>query len=244
MITGAVGSIVVAGLLARVRGSIDPPNVALVLMVVVVAGAVVGGRAAGAVGAITAAMSFDFFHTKPYYSLVISSRADIETAALLLFVGLVVGQMTARARVHRHAIAAGRSEIQRIYSLAQLASQGAPMDTVAESAERELVQLLNLESAKFERPPFEGPLDVMERSGVVLPPRQRIVVSRWGQNGFELPWGGVELPVFSRGQQVGRFVLVPVRGVGASLEQRVVAVALADQVGAANDDNGSETASS
>ena len=51
--------------------------------------------------------------------------------------------------------------------------------------------------------------------------------------GFELPEEGVELPVLAHGQQVGRFVLDPAPGTGVTLEQRVVAVAISDQVGAA-----------
>lgn len=53
-----------------------------------------------------------------------------------------------------------------------------------------------------------------------------------GRAGAELPPGGAELQVLSRGQPVGRFVLLPAPGGTLSLEQRVVAVALADQVGA------------
>jgi hypothetical protein len=43
---------------------------------------------------------------------------------------------------------------------------------------------------------------------------------------------GIALPVLSRGQVVGRFVLDFGPGASATLEQRVVAIALADQVGA------------
>jgi hypothetical protein len=44
---------------------------------------------------------------------------------------------------------------------------------------------------------------------------------------------GVELlPVLARGQHIGRFLLSPTHGVAASLEQRLVAVAIADQVAA------------
>ena len=39
--------------------------------------------------------------------------------------------------------------------------------------------------------------------------------------------------VFGRGRQFGRLVLVPDPAVGVSIEERVVAVALADQLGAA-----------
>jgi hypothetical protein len=39
--------------------------------------------------------------------------------------------------------------------------------------------------------------------------------------------------VLARGRPVGRFVLTPHPGVGVTLERRIVAVALADQVGGA-----------
>jgi hypothetical protein len=58
-------------------------------------------------------------------------------------------------------------------------------------------------------------------------------VWRYRDGGFELSAEGVELPVYGRGHQLGRFVLEPTAGVGVSLDQRVVAVAIADQVGAA-----------
>ena len=51
-----------------------------------------------------------------------------------------------------------------------------------------------------------------------------------GAGGFELPEQGAEIPVLVRGQQIGRFVLEPTPGVAVSLEQRLVAVAIADQV--------------
>jgi hypothetical protein len=51
-----------------------------------------------------------------------------------------------------------------------------------------------------------------------------------GAGGFELPADGVELPVLARGQHIGRFLLVPTPRIAVSLEQRIVAVAIADQV--------------
>ncbi len=98
MFIGVVGSIVVAGLLSQAGDWTSSTNVALVLMVIVVLGAAAGGRVAGAVSALTAALAFDFFQTEPIHSLRISSRDDIETAILLLIAGLIVGQIAARAR--------------------------------------------------------------------------------------------------------------------------------------------------
>src|SRR5205807_918540 len=50
---------------------------------------------------------------------------------------------------------------------------------------------------------------------------------------FTLPEEGVELPVLGRGRLLGRLVLEPEPDVGVSIEERVVAIALSDQLGVA-----------
>ena len=77
----------------------------LVLVLVVVVAAVLGGRVGGAVAALVSMASFDFFFTRPYYSFTINSRDDVETAVLLLVVGLIVGELVVRTR--RSEIAGG-----------------------------------------------------------------------------------------------------------------------------------------
>ena len=73
---GIPAVIIVAALLAIPRSLVNGANAALVLMIVVVAIAAIGGRTAGILTTLTAVMSFDFFLTKPYLSLKIS-RATI-----------------------------------------------------------------------------------------------------------------------------------------------------------------------
>ena len=229
---GLVGSFVVAGLLADAPSLTNNVNVALTLMVIVVVAAAIGGRAAGAISAVAAACSYDFFQTQPVHSLRISSRNDIETAVLLLVAGLIVGQIAARAQLLGEAVDAGRLEIRRLHRLADLAARGAPSSEVVDAAVAELTQLLSLRSCHFEVPPYEGTFVRLERSGVIPRPSGLVVWTRVGRRGVELPHEGAALPVLHRGAEVGRFLLVPQPGEGASLEERVVAVALADQVGA------------
>ncbi|HKN39512.1 MAG TPA: DUF4118 domain-containing protein [Acidimicrobiia bacterium] len=62
---GGLGSVGAALALVGVRGELLNANVALILVVFVLLGAIVGGRSAGAVSALAAAIAFDFFHTKP-----------------------------------------------------------------------------------------------------------------------------------------------------------------------------------
>ena len=84
VVVGVPAAVGVAALMATARSFFGTTNAALVLMIVVVAVAALGGRVAGIVTALAAVVSFDFFHTKPYLSLAIDSRDDIETTVLLL----------------------------------------------------------------------------------------------------------------------------------------------------------------
>ena len=226
---GGLLPILVAGLLVPLRDDMLNANVALVLVVAVVAAAVFGGRAGGAVAAVSATLSYNFFHTRPYLSLSIASGDDVETTLLLLVVGLVVGTVAARARKARASVEVERAEIRRIYRLAERVAQGENTADITMAAQKELASLLTLRDCRFEAPPYDQQLPRLERSGVVSGQRER----RFLHGGFTLPEGGVELPVLTRGQQVGRFVLLPSLDIGVSLEQRVIAVAIADQVGGA-----------
>jgi hypothetical protein len=55
----------------------------------------------------------------------------------------------------------------------------------------------------------------------------------WGTDTLGLPSKGVALEVAGNGLPVGSFTLVPTAGVPVGRERLVVAIALADQVGAA-----------
>jgi hypothetical protein len=90
----------------------------------------------------------------------------------------------------------------------------------------EMIETLHLRDCYFERPPFLAALSTIEPTGSV-----RSEVYRYTRDGFELPREGVELSVVSRDQTLGRFVLIPSHGVPVSLDERMTAVALADQLG-------------
>lgn len=228
MALGGLAPVFVAMALVGVRSEVNSSNLALVLMVVVVLAAAVGGRGAGVIAAIAAAVSFDFFLTRPYLSLSIEKGDDVETAVLMLVAGVVVGYVAARGQHSRVLAAESRSEISRIRRLADLTATGTDPADVIMAGQAELTELLKLQDCTFEAPPFERRYHDVERTGVVAT-REHLL----GEGGFELPREGAALPVLGRGQLLGRFVLEPTPGQGLSLERRVVAVALADQVGAA-----------
>lgn len=222
------GPIAIAALLVPFRDSLVGTNLALILVVVVVLAAIAGGRGPGAAAAVVAMVSYDFFLTKPYLSMNIESADDVETAVILLIIGLVVGQLVTVTRRSRSAAARGTGEVAALHRVAELAAAGDGVDDIADAVCREITELLELETCRFERPPHGPPLPRLERGGAVVGGTRRLVGGE-----FALPTEGVELPVLGRGQQYGRLVLVPKPGTGASIEERAVAVALSDQLGAA-----------
>jgi len=222
------GPIAVGALLVSMRDELVSTNLALILVVVVVLAAVAGGRGPGAVAAVTAAVSYDFFLTRPYLSLSIDSADDVETTLILLAIGLIVGQLVTVARRSRSAANRGADEVTRLHRVAELAAAGTAVDDLVDTVESELTALLELDACTFELAPHGAPLPRLERGGAVVGGSRRLVGDE-----FALPAEGVELPVLGRGRQYGRLVLEPRPGVGASLEERIVAVALSDQLGAA-----------
>jgi hypothetical protein len=223
-----LGPIVVAALLVPLREDLVTTNLALILVVVVVLAAVAGGRGAGAVAAVVAVIAYDFFLTRPYLSFRIDSADDVETAVILLVIGLIVGQLVTITRRSRVAAERGSDEVQRIHRLAELGAAGGDADEMTKATERELIGLLDLEACWFEPAPYEPMVARLERSGAVVGAPLRVV-----DGGFALPKDGIELQVLGRGREYGRFVLVGKANRGASVEQRITAVTLVDQLGAA-----------
>jgi hypothetical protein len=223
----ALGPIAVASALVPFREHIADVNAALVFVVVVVLAAALGGRWTGVSAAVVSALSYDFFLTRPYGSLTMDQAEDIITTVLLAAVGLIVGEIVVWAHRGYRQSRRGRDEIARLHRVAEQVAAGARTDDVLASVRAELSQLLSLRSCEFEQPPFSAPLPRLERNGSVETPRRRFV-----RGEFALPTEGVELPVLGRGRQLGRLVLVPQPDVGVSIEERVVAIALSDQLGA------------
>ena len=223
---GALGAIGAAAALVPVREQLGSANAALVLVLFVLLGAVIGGRRAGYLVAIVAAMSFDFLHTRPYGSLKIADGKDILTLVLLVAVGMIIGEIALRADRIRVVGTRRWAGVRRIHRVAQLAADGQAADDVILAVTAELTDTLHLRNCWFERAPYLGTLDTIEPTGS-LTTRE----FRYTHDGFELTREGVEIPVRSGDHILGRFVLIPTPGVGISKDDRLVALTLADQVG-------------
>lgn len=220
----------VCAVLLPFRSNIANTNVALILVMVVVAAAVLGHRLAGALSAASAALWFDFFFTRPYEHFSITKSADITTAVLLLLVGVAVSQLAARARRLQVIAITDADYLAQIHHTSQLAQSTTSPTTVIDHVRSQLVALLRLRGCRFEYGTLLGHPARLEQDGSVVLGHKSWDVDRLG-----LPDEDIELRVFSNGHFYGRFMLEPTPGTFPPLEARLVAVTLADQVGATMD---------
>jgi len=226
LIAGLLGPLAVAAILLPWRASWSNTNVALLLVVAVVAAAAFGSRAAGFLAAVSAFAWFDFFFTRPYERFTIRGSADITTAVLLLVVGLAVSQLAARARQMRVVAITDAGYLAQIHEAASMAKSAEAAGTVVDTVKDQLISVLDLEDCRFEYGTLLGHPPRLEPDGSVV-----IGHTRWDVEQFGLPEAEIELRAFANGQYYGRFMMRARAGAKPSLQARLVAVTLADQAG-------------
>lgn len=226
---GVIAALITAGLMTALGGGFGQANVALVLALLVSGVAAGGGRLAGAVTGVAAAVAYNFFQTEPVHSLRIEHPRDVVTVALLAIVGVVVGELGRRNQRSRMVANRSNQGLGRVAHVAELARNGTDADTLVREVEEAIRRELHLAEVRFEMGGVAG------EQHALIDGRGRIVesVHRFDGEGFSLPADGADLAVNYRGRDFGRLVLRPARPVGLPAEQLRCAVAIADQLAAA-----------
>jgi K+-sensing histidine kinase KdpD len=204
----AVGLTAVPALVAMVllpaRGHVDPAQIALVLMVAVVLVAAGSGRRVVAlVAAVGAAVAFNVLHTEPYGSLRISGADDVTTFVVLLCVALAVAELSQRARRALDWAGQLRRDVDHLHAVGSMVADGTPPILVVARIHQALRDVLPVRDVRFE------------------------VGTRWSDDRGEAlvaRWNGIV---------VGRYLVDPDPGRTVAPEQRLTALALTDQAGAA-----------
>jgi K+-sensing histidine kinase KdpD len=229
LLVALLGPPIVSAGLVPFRDSFANTNAALILVLVIVAVAVSGNRVAGVVAALSAAVWFDFFLTRPYQTFAINDRDDVETTVLLLAVGVGVTEIAAwghRQQAHAHRDA---GYLDGIRAAAEAVATGGSSSELIETVSSQLIRLLGLRTCRFQygvaglgKPARLRNDGVIELHGDV-----------WDVETKGLPADhDIELLLESKGQLQGRFLLSAPPDTYPSMAQRLVAVTLADQVGA------------
>jgi K+-sensing histidine kinase KdpD len=226
---GLAAPLALAAVLVPFRASFPDTDAALAMVVVVVAVAANGDRVAGVLAAVSTAVWFDFFLTEPYERLTITRRTDIETTVLLLVIGVAVTEIAVWGRRH-YAIASRRAGyLDGISNAARAVAAGGSAPALIDQVSDHLVRLLSLRSCVFQYgvAGVGRPARLHRDGSVTLGQR------RWADGEGFPPGTDVELLVEGGGIFQGRFLMTPAPGAGPALERRLLAVAFADQAGAA-----------
>jgi K+-sensing histidine kinase KdpD len=230
VLAALVVPLALAAVLVPFRTSFPNTDAALALILVVVAVAANGDRLAGVLAAVSAAVWFDFFLTQPYERFSITSRDDIETTVLLLVIGVAVTELAVWGR-RQHTTASRRAGyLEGINSAAQAVATGGSPSVLIDQVTVQLTRLLTLRSCRFQHgvAGIGGPARLQRDGSLTVQHRA------WDVDAEGFPADtDVELLVESGGLFQGRFLVTPDRGAHPTLEQRLLATALADQVGAA-----------
>jgi len=233
-VSALLAPLVVALALTPLRTHLSSANLALLLVVVIVAVATLGNRAAGVLAALSSAVWFDFFLTRPYQRFTISHGDDITTAVLLLAVGVTVSQLAAHARRLKLITVTDARHLAHVHDTARLVQAGASPDAVVDQVRGQLVEVLGLQGCRFEYGSLLGRPPRLEQDGQVTVDR-----TRWNLDQDGWPPGEIELRASVGAHYLGRFMLRPAPGsIPPPLQARLVAVSLADHVGAALDTAG------
>jgi K+-sensing histidine kinase KdpD len=229
-LAGLAGPLALAAILAPFRAGFPNTDAALALIVVVVAVAANGDRLAGILAAVSAAAWFDFFLTRPYERFAITGRNDIETTVLLLVIGVAVTELAVWGR-RQHATASRRAGyLDGLNGAAHAVAAGGSPTVLIDHVTSQLNRLLTLRACQFQYGVAGiGHPARLEHDGSVTA-EHRV----WDLDAQEFSGtSDLELLVEGGGRFQGRFLMTPVRGARPTLEQRLLAVAFADQVGAA-----------
>jgi Domain of unknown function (DUF4118) len=227
---GVAAPLALTAILVPFRTSFPNTDAALALILVVVAVAAFGARLAGYLAAVSAAVWFDFFLTRPYERFSINRATDIETTVLILLIGVAVTELAVWGRRQQLAATRRAGYLEGINTAAQAVAAGSSASVLIDDVARQLTRLLSLRSCTFERgvAGLGRPARIRPDGYVEAPGQPDVLpVERDG-----LP-ATTELLVENHGVLQGRFLLTAESSSRPTLEQRLVAVAFADQVGAA-----------
>ncbi|MDG4555080.1 MAG: two-component system sensor histidine kinase KdpD [Candidatus Competibacter sp.] len=114
----------------------DLANIIMLFLLAVVGVAVRYGRGPAVLAAFINVVAFDVFFVPPRFSLVVHDWQYLLTFAVMLIVGLVVGQLTARFRYQAQVARAREERARYLYEMSRELSGALAPDQVIEISER------------------------------------------------------------------------------------------------------------
>ena len=150
-----------------IGGRIEATNLIMVYLLTVVIAAVYLGRGPAILTSFLGVLSFDFFFVRPYFTFAVSDTQYIITFIALFLVGMVISQLTARAREQAEAAQQREVETAELYDLSRDLAAAAELDVILRGLAHHVEQ-------------------TFEREIVVLLPEENRLISRVASTGLDL----------------------------------------------------------
>lgn len=232
------GPLVACAVLSVFRESVSAATAVLVLVLLVVGAASTGVRLAGIVAALSGGVWFDFFLTEPYLRLTIDDPNDVEATVLLVVIGAAVTEVALWGYRHQAQAVRRAGYLDGVLGTAEIITlrSEAPAALVEHVADQ-IGQTLGVTRSRFVSGPVrDARIAVLDHKGQVTRGSHSVNVDRDG-----LPTDDEIALVVTRADVVlGHFLLTSASHIARpTLEQRKVAVLLADQVGPVLEDQAS-----
>ncbi|MGZ4524296.1 MAG: DUF4118 domain-containing protein [Mycobacteriaceae bacterium] len=230
ILAAAAGPLLLAAMLASVRGHVPNSTAILVLVLFTVVIAASGDRLGGIVAALSSGVWFDFFLTAPYHQFAISHPSDLENAVVLVVVGAGVSELALWGRRQQGRADRRAGYLEGVLRTAELvAGSGSTQEEFTHRVADQIREVLLVDRCRFlalAEPSAQAPR--INHDGSVSRHGVPVDVERDG-----LPTDDeIALVVRRRGITCGHYMITAAtRVVRPSLDQRKVAVLLADQAG-------------
>ena len=232
---GLVTAATLFSLLFRAR--IEPTNLVMIYLVVVVIAAIYLGRGPSLLAAITGVLAFDFFLVPPYLTFAIGDTQYILTFFALLTISLVVSTLTAQVREQAEAAIQGESRATALYSLGRDLTSATDLEQVADTIITHISEVFGRQVAIFL--PKNGGVAIFAHSPDYVPDENGLAVASWvfqhdqpaGRGTDTLPAASLRcLPLKTGRGLVGVLGVRPTDSDNIlSLEQRQSLLSFADQ---------------
>ncbi|HEX7234223.1 MAG TPA: DUF4118 domain-containing protein, partial [Nitrosospira sp.] len=127
-------------------GRIEATNLVMLYLLIVVIAAVYLGRGPAILVSLLSVLAFDFFFVLPFYTFAVSDTQYVITFIALFLVGMVISQLTVRAREQAEAAQQREAETAELYDLSRDLAATSDLDVIIHSLIRHCEQSFHRET--------------------------------------------------------------------------------------------------
>ncbi len=159
------------------RGQIEPTNLVMIYLAMVVVAAVYLGRGPSVLASVVGVLVFDFFLIPPYYTFAVQDTQYILTFFALLAIGLVVSTLTVRVKEQAEVAIRGEARAYALYALGRDLTVARDLHHVADTIIAHIGEAFDRQVAVFL--PEDGRVSTFAHSAEYFPQEHELAVANW-----------------------------------------------------------------